>query len=148
MGISSAKRERRLRLAFRRLLMVAAVLLVLVAALSAASRALLPWVEHYQPDFEAMVSDQLDVPVRFGSLDLRWQGYQPQVILEEVRVDAGPRADSLSIGLAWWRSLVERRVVADKITLDAPRLTLIRGAEGWAVADLIRLLTGTFTLRA
>jgi len=136
MGISSAKRERRLRLAFRRLLMTGALLVVLIAALSAASRALLPWVERYQPDFEAMVSDQLDVPVRFGSLDLRWQGYQPQVILEDVRVDAGPRADSLSIGLAWWRSVVERRVVADKITLDAPRFTLIRGAEGWSVADL------------
>ncbi|WP_082663848.1 MULTISPECIES: YhdP family protein [unclassified Guyparkeria] len=136
MGISSAKRERRLRLALRRLLMVLAVLVVLVAALSAASRALLPWVERYQPDFEALVSEQLDVPVRFGKLDLRWQGYQPQVILQDVRVDAGPRADSLALGLAWWRSLIERRLVADKITLDAPRFTLIRGTDGWSVADL------------
>ena len=133
---SSAKRERRLRLALRRLLMVGALLVVLVAALSAASRALLPWVESSQPDFEAMVSEQLDVPVRFGKLDLRWQGYQPQVILEDVRVDAGPRADSLSLGLAWWRSLIERRLVADKITLDAPRFTLIRGPDGWSVGDL------------
>ncbi|MCL7744233.1 TIGR02099 family protein [Guyparkeria hydrothermalis] len=136
MGNSSAKRERRLRLALRRLLTVGALLLVLVAVVSAASRALLPWVERYQPDFEAMVSEQLDVPVRFGKLDLRWQGYQPQVILQDVRVDAGPRADSLALGLAWWRSLLERRLVADKITLDAPRFTLIRGADSWSVADL------------
>jgi len=117
-------------------MMTGAVLLVLIAVLSAVSRALLPWVERYQPDFEAMVSEQLDVPVRFGSLDLRWQGYQPQVILRDVRIDAGPRADALSLGLAWWRSLLEHRLVADKITLDAPRFTLIRGHDGWSVADL------------
>lgn len=133
---SSAKRERRFRQVFRRLLMTAAVLLVLVAALSAVSRALLPWVERYQPDFEAIVSETLDVPVRFGSLDLRWQGYQPQVVFRDVRIDAGPRADALSLGLSWWRSLVEWRLVADKITLDAPRFTLIRDREGWSVADL------------
>ncbi|QGT78797.1 hypothetical protein GM160_07740 [Guyparkeria halophila] len=136
METSSAQRERRIRLAFRRLLMVGAVLLVLVAAISAVSRALLPWVERYQPDFEAMVSEALDVPVRFGSLDLRWQGYQPQVIFRDVRIDAGPRADALSLGLSWWRSLTEWRLVADKITLDAPRFTLIRDREGWSVADL------------
>ncbi len=133
---SGVKRERRLRQGFRRLLMAAAVLLVLIAALSAVSRALLPWVERYQPDFEAVVSEALDVPVRFGSLDLRWQGYQPQVIFRDVRIDAGPRADALSLGLSWWRSLTEWRLVADKITLDAPRFTLIRDREGWSVADL------------
>ncbi|MFI9652372.1 YhdP family protein [Guyparkeria halopsychrophila] len=133
---SSVKRERRFRLVFRRLLMAAAVLLVLIAAISAVSRALLPWVERYQPDFETVVSEALDVPVRFGSLDLRWQGYQPQVIFRDVRIDAGPRADALSLGLSWWRSLVEWRLVADKITLDAPRFTLIRDREGWSVADL------------
>ncbi|MFI9654062.1 DUF3971 domain-containing protein [Guyparkeria sp. GHLCS8-2] len=133
---SSVKRERRLRQGFRRLLMAAALLLVLIAALSAVSRALLPWVERYQPDFESVVSEALDVPVRFGSLDLRWQGYQPQVVFRDVRIDAGPRADGLSLGLSWWRSLVERRLVADKITLDAPRFTLIRNRDGWAVADL------------
>ncbi|RRQ23326.1 hypothetical protein D5687_07770 [Guyparkeria sp. SCN-R1] len=135
-GENSVKRERRLRQVFRRLLMAAAVLLVLVAALSAVSRALLPWVERYQPDFEAVVSEAFDVPVRFGSLDLRWQGYQPQVIFRDVRIDAGPRADALSLGLSWWRSLTEWRLVADKITLDAPRFTLIRDREGWSVADL------------
>lgn len=133
---SSVKRERRLRLVFRRLLMTVALLLVLVAAVSAASRALLPWVERYQPDFEEMVSETLDVPVRFGELDLRWQGYQPQVVFRDVRIDAGPRAERLSLGLSWWRSLSERRLVADKITLDAPRFTLIRHREGWSVADL------------
>ncbi|MFO7809207.1 YhdP family protein [Guyparkeria sp.] len=133
---NSVKRERRLRQGFRRLLMAAAVLLVLVAALSAVSRALLPWVERYQPDFEAVVSQALEVPVRFGSIDLRWQGYQPQVVFREVRIDAGPRADALSLGLSWWRSLTEWRLVADKITLDAPRFTLIRDREGWSVADL------------
>ncbi|MFN2381363.1 MAG: YhdP family protein [Guyparkeria sp.] len=133
---ASVKRERRLRQVLRRLLMMVAVLLVLVAALSAVSRALLPWVERYQPDFEEIVSEALDVPVRFGSLDLRWQGYQPQVVFRDVRIDAGPRADSLSLGLSWWRSLVERRLVADKITLDAPRFTLIRDRAGWSVADL------------
>ncbi|MFW6379157.1 MAG: YhdP family protein [Guyparkeria sp.] len=123
-------------MAFRRLLMAGALLVVLIAALSAVSRALLPWVERYQPDFEARVSEALDVPVRFGALDLRWQGYQPQLILRDVRIDAGPRADALSLGLSWWRSLTEWRLVADKITLDAPRFTLIRDRQGWSVADL------------
>ncbi len=135
-GNSSAKRERRLRRGLRRLLMAVAVLIVFVATLSGLSRALLPWIERYQPNFEAMVSEQLDVPVRFGSLDLRWQGYQPQLILRDVHLDAGPRADSLSVGLSWWRSLAERRLVADKITVDALRFTLIRGDDGWSVADL------------
>src|SRR5690554_622180 len=135
-GNSSAKRERRLRIGLRRLLMAAAALIVLVATLSGLSRVLLPWIERYQPNFEAMVSEQLDVPVRFGSLDLRWQGYQPQLILRDVHLDAGPQADSLSVGLSWWRSLAERRLVADKITVDALRFTLIRGDDGWSVADL------------
>ncbi len=117
--------------------MVVAGVLVLVAALSALSRAMLPWAERYQPDLEAVISEYLDTPVRFGSVDLRWQGYQPQLVLEDVRIASGPRMASLSLGLSVWRSLTERRLVADKITLDAPRFTLIRGAKtGWSIADL------------
>lgn len=117
--------------------MVVAGVLVLVAAVSAISRALLPWAERYQPDLEAVISEYLDAPVRFGSVDLRWQRYQPQLVLQDVRIASGPRMTSLALGLSVWRSLTERRLVADKITLDAPRFTLIRGADaGWSIADL------------
>ncbi|WP_372591931.1 YhdP family protein [Guyparkeria sp.] len=121
----------------RRLLMAVAFLLVFVAVLSGMSRALLPWAERYQPDLEAMVSAQLDAPVRFGTVDLRWQGYQPQVVFRDVTVGSGPRLEALSLGLSWRRSLVERRLVADKITLDGARFTLIQNEEGgWSIADL------------
>ena len=127
--------ERRVRLGVRRLLMAVSIVLLLVALITSVGRALLPWAERYQPDLEALVSKQLGMPVRFGSVDLRWKGYQPQLILNDVRVGAGPRLEALSLGLSWRRSLTERRLVADKITLDAPRLTLVRG-EGWSIGEL------------
>lgn len=133
--MSRRNTERRFRLWLRRLLMAVSVLLLLVALITSVGRALLPWAERYQPDLEALVSKQLGMPVRFGSVDLRWKGYQPQLILNDVRVGAGPRLEALSLGLSWRRSLAERRLVADKITLDAPRLTLVRG-EGWSIGEL------------
>ncbi|MFW5954286.1 MAG: YhdP family protein [Guyparkeria sp.] len=135
--MSSQSQERRVRKGMRRLLMAVAFLLVFVAVLSGLSRALLPWAERFQPDLEAMVSEQLDAPVRFGSVDLRWRGYQPQVVFREVTLGSGPRLEALSLGLSWQRSLAERRLVADKITLDGARFTLVRNGEGgWSVADL------------
>ncbi len=135
--MSNQSQERRVRKVMRRLLMAVAFLLVLVAVLSGLSRALLPWAERFQPDLEAMVSEQLDAPVRFGSIDLRWRGYQPQVVLRDVTVGSGPRMEALSLGLSWRRSLLERRLVADKITLDGARLTVIRDRDGgWSIADL------------
>ncbi|MGM0517607.1 MAG: YhdP family protein [Pseudomonadota bacterium] len=127
--------ERRTRLVFRRLLMAVSMLLLFVALITSVGRALLPWAERYQPDLEALISEQLGTPVRFGAMDLRWKGYQPQLILREARVGSGPHLDALSLQLSWRRSLAERRLVADKITLDRPRFTLVRG-EGWSIGEL------------
>ncbi len=94
----------------------------------------LPHVSEFRPEIEKQISVQLGQPVRIQQLDARWQGLNPDLVMQGVEIldrqgQVGlllPRVDAVLS----WKSVLQARVVLALLALDRPELYVRRSADG------------------
>ena len=120
----------------RFLLVVVAVMLVLLALAFSALRVALPHMTNYRVEAQTMLSKAWGAPVQFGSIDVAFVSYRPQLVLTNLRLGKdGPSIERFGVSLAPWRSLMARHWVAGKIVIDKPHLAFIQQADGkWTLS--------------
>ncbi|HEY0722098.1 MAG TPA: hypothetical protein VGE50_12680, partial [Gammaproteobacteria bacterium] len=87
-----------------------ALLIILLAVMVSAARALLPHLDSYRANIEARVSAYLGQPVAIERFDARLVGLTPSIILRQVTLkspagDSLARVEELRIGLDLFASL-------------------------------------------
>jgi uncharacterized protein (TIGR02099 family) len=137
----------------RRLLRVAGWLAVTLyfcfALLVLALRyAILPQIENYRGDIEAVLSRSLKQPVSIGAIDAGWSGLRPRLAIRELAIrDGEGRAvlgfDNVLAELAW-SSLWRLGLHLHRLEIAAPQLDIRRDANGrYFVAGLEVTPSGT-----
>lgn len=128
--------SRPLRRLMRFLLASVAVILVVLALAFTALRVALPHMTSYRAEVQSMLSKAWGAPVRFGSIDVAFVSYRPQLVLTDLRLGKdGPAISRFGISLAPWRSLIARRWMAGKIVIDKPHLAFIEQTDGqWTLS--------------
>lgn len=111
-----------------------AVWLAAAAVVLALRHVVLPRVADWQPQIEAAVSRAVGQPVRIGRVAARWEGMNPDLVLDDVAVldRQGVAAFSLSrveIVISW-RSLWHRRPMLALLAVERPVLHVRREANG------------------
>ncbi|OZB79666.1 MAG: hypothetical protein B7X28_08220, partial [Halothiobacillus sp. 13-55-253] len=128
--------SRPLRRLIRFLLASVAVILVLLALAFSVLRVVLPHMTNYREEAQTVLSKAWGAPVQFGSIDVAFVNYRPQLVLTDLRLgNNGPVISRFGVSLAPWRSLVARHWVAGKIVIDKPHLAFIQQANGkWTLS--------------
>ena len=96
--------------------------------------AVLPEVHRYQPRIEAAASQALGLPVRIGRLQARWDGLNPGLLLEDVRIFDGGSSPALTLerveGVLSWQSLWRGEPRFALLALERPALQIRRDRHG------------------
>ena len=124
----------------RRCLWLGTLGLVLAALYVSLGRQLVPLVAEYRLEVQDKARAMLGMPVVLGSLEGRWEGFAPRLLIHDVLLgtgDSAVRLDSLSVipdlaGSLWAREL---RLAA--LELEGVQLSLTQAANGqWRVEGL------------
>lgn len=95
---------------------------------------LLPEIDRYRPDIEAMASRAVGGPVTIAQIGADWDGLRPHLRFSDLRI-ADPQArtglllNEVHATLSW-RSLFMLRPVFHALEIDRPTLVLRRTADG------------------
>ncbi len=105
------------------------------AALVLALRyAVLPKVADYRAEIEQAASRAVGQPVRIGRIEARWQGLNPDLILDDVVIADRQGAPAFSLarveGVLSWQSLVRLRPTLSLLAFDGPVLHVRRELDG------------------
>lgn len=96
--------------------------------------AVLPDVHRHQPRIEAAASQALGLPVRIGRLQARWDGLNPGLVLEDVRIFDGGSSPALTLerveGVLSWQSLWRGEPRFALLVLERPALQIRRDSRG------------------
>ncbi|PWB34947.1 TIGR02099 family protein [Pseudomonas sp. SDI] len=117
-----------------------ALLVVLVALYVSLGRELVPLVAEYRSEVEDQAQAALGLPVHIGSLEGRWSGLAPVLLVNDVQVGEGSsalRLDVVKVVPDLWTSLLERQVRLAKVELGGLQLNLHEDESGaWALKGL------------
>ncbi|GAB4289305.1 MAG: hypothetical protein Kow0096_02150 [Thiohalomonadaceae bacterium] len=109
---------------------------ILVAVLLTLTRLLLPGLDGYRRQVEALAGAALGQPVRITTLSSRLHGLSPLVVLEGVELlDAAgrkpvARLDEVAVGIDVLASLRRRQPVMASLAVSGAELTVVRQADG------------------
>lgn len=111
-----------------------AVWLVFVALVLALRYVVLPKIADYREDIERTVSASVGLPIHIGSLQARWQGLNPDLILNGVVISdrSGHPAFSLSRveAVMSWQTVLRARPILSLLAFDQPVLNVRREKNG------------------
>ncbi len=95
---------------------------------------LLPQVERYQGPVVAALSTAIGSPVTIGSLRANWDGLHPRLEVSDLRIYDRDGREALSLPsvepVVGWASLLAGELRFYSLTIEGPRLTVRRGADG------------------
>ncbi|MCX7902670.1 MAG: hypothetical protein N2483_10390, partial [Burkholderiaceae bacterium] len=95
---------------------------------------LMPRIDQWRPQLEAVATATLGVPVRIARIDSEWRGIHPHLRLTDVRLYDAGGAVVLALPLAEatvsWTSLVLLEPRFERLAVYAPELEIRRLAEG------------------
>ncbi|MFB0980314.1 MAG: YhdP family protein [Alteromonadaceae bacterium] len=104
-----------------RLYKVLAILLVLFAVLISAFRLFLPYVHHFQQDFQYYLNETYDSNVTIGSLNMEWATGGPTLVVKNVNVldtaTANVFVARMELSIDFWGSLRHQKLITQDITL-------------------------------
>ena len=148
-GITEVRRAAYYRLhGVRRLLAVRGVLaglralgwllfaawLIFVGMQLALRYVVLPRVAEYQPEIERLASDAVGQPVRIGRIEARWQGLNPDLILDDVVVEDARGVPAFTLrrveSVLSWQSVLRWRPMLSLLSFEGPVLHVRRGEDG------------------
>ncbi len=133
---SSAPRRSVRRRVLRWTFGVLAALIVLLAMALGALRLMLIQVPEYRTQIQAWVNETTHLDVRFRTVDARWRAFGPELYFTDAQVfapDGGPllaRARAASVGVDLPRVLFRAELLAGRIRLIEPRISLVRTLDG------------------
>lgn len=94
----------------------------------------LPDIDRYRPDIEALASDALGAPVTVGHIDADWNGLRPQLNFTDLRIADPEGRTGLALNEVHatlsWHSLVLLQPIFHALEIDRPTLVLRRAADG------------------
>ena len=95
---------------------------------------LLPQVERYQGHVVAALTRAVGLPVTIGALRADWDGLHPRLEVSDLRVYDRDGREALVLPsvepVVGWASLLARDLRLYSLTIEGPRLTVRRGADG------------------
>ena len=119
---------------------LAALLLVLMALYVSLGRQLTPLVAEYRDEVQSKAAAALGMPVSIGSLEGRWSGMVPVILVHDVLLGEGRNAlrlDDVRVVPDLWASLTHRDVRIGHLQLSGLQLTAAQGTDGrWALKGL------------
>ena len=99
------------------------------AAWLGARYCLAPYLNEHKSKIENKISQVLDIPVQFGSLDTDWQGLSPEITLKNIELGEPGKdpitAESLTAKLSL-SSLTNLAPVFESVTLNKPKVEVRR----------------------
>jgi uncharacterized protein (TIGR02099 family) len=115
---------------------VIAALLIVAALGITALRLALANAPEYATRLQAWIERETRMRIEYSRLDARLRWYGPEVVLHDVRVLDRDGSQALfatregSVGLDVWNFFRTGEFVAGRVRFDAPRVTLVRLADG------------------
>ncbi len=109
--------------------------LIAIALIFLVAHLWLPTLAERKSEIELYISTELGNPVMLGTLDTYWDGLNPGVRVQELRVQSagtGQQAahlKELRLSLAWW-PLLSGRIAINSLVLVEPSLAVERQADG------------------
>ena len=98
---------------------------------------LVPQIESHRGDIAAMLSRELGTPVEIDTIRTGWNGWNPELVVQGLRVrDQTGGSDQPLIelpqvtGVVSWTSLLTADLRLHELTIERPRLSLRRDADG------------------
>ncbi|MEX0637167.1 MAG: TIGR02099 family protein, partial [Burkholderiales bacterium] len=95
---------------------------------------LLPQVERYQGEVVAALTRAVGLPVTIGALRADWHGLHPRLEVTDLRVHDRDGREALVLPsvepVVGWASLLARDLRLYSLTIEGPRLSVRRGADG------------------
>jgi len=119
---------------FRRVWYIFASFILLAAILVISARALTPLLNAHKHSFEVLVGKILGTPVKIGKLHAWWQGFHPDLKLEQVSI-YNPQhklllhIQSLQIDIDVFDSLLHRRLEPSSLEIAGAALTITQKAN-------------------
>jgi uncharacterized protein YhdP len=108
--------------------------LVFVALVLGLRYVVLPKVADYRGDIEQVVSMAVGQSVRIGRIEARWQGLNPDLVLDDVVVEDRQGLPAFSLahveGVLSWQSLWLLRPTLKLLAFDGPVLHVRRDVDG------------------
>lgn len=108
--------------------------LVFVALVLGLRYVVLPKVADYRGDIEQVVSKAVGQSVRIGRIEARWQGLNPDLVLDDVVVEDRQGLPAFSLahveGVLSWQSLWLLRPTLKLLAFDGPVLHVRRDVDG------------------
>ncbi|MDD2060515.1 TIGR02099 family protein [Pseudomonas putida] len=121
---------------------ICALLAVLVALYVSLGRQLVPLVAEYRAEVEDKAEQALGLPVHIGSLEGRWSGLAPVLLVNDIQVGEGAsalRLDGVKVVPDLWASLMERQLRLANLEVGGLHLSLHEDQDGaWALDGLPR----------
>lgn len=132
---------------FRRLLKIAAyfsaAIVILLAVAVGLFRLFLPRLPEYQEEIKSWVNSAIGMQVEFSGMNARWRFSGPELNFYNAELllpgeDGGAfAADEVSIGVAFTRLLLDRRLVVDRVLVRDSSVAVHRDPEGkWRVQGI------------
>ena len=119
-----------------KLLYVFAFLLVLLAVAVIVARLMTPLLNEHRSYFENFVSDVVKAPVHIGKVEAWWDGFQPDIKINDVTVFSDDKQkeifhiNELQVDVSVIRSVYLRRLQPSHIIIDGFYLLIHRLGEG------------------
>jgi len=111
------------------------VVVTVIVLIFLAAHLWLPTLAGRKGEIETYISTTLGNPVTLGTLDTYWDGLNPGVRVQGLRVQSATtgqqaiRLKEMRLSLGWW-PLLTGRIEINSLVLVEPRLTLERQADG------------------
>ncbi len=95
---------------------------------------LLPNIERYRGDIVAVLSREIGLPVKIGAISAEWQGLRPELHFADVRLYDAQGREALVLpavdNAVAWSSLLHLDLRLHSLTIEGPRLSVRRDAQG------------------
>lgn len=108
--------------------------LVFAALVLTLRYAVLPKIGDYQGEIERLASQAVGQPVKIGRIEARWQGLNPDLVLDDVVISDRQGAPAFTLarveGVMSWQTLWRMRPTLTLLAFDGPVLHVRRDANG------------------
>ncbi|HVL77528.1 MAG TPA: YhdP family protein [Noviherbaspirillum sp.] len=106
----------------------------------------LPNIDAYKPQIEALASEAIGNPVTIGALNASWSGLHPRLALDSVVIHGHDGKPALSLPsvaatLSWW-TIAAGELRLNSLEIDRPDLEIARDAQGRLHVAGIQLAAG------
>ncbi|STY29088.1 transmembrane protein [Legionella wadsworthii] len=132
-----SNQTQRVSTVLKRIWMLFAVLIILIAVLSSIFRSLTPWAKEYKGEVEHRLSILIGQPVTIQTLETGWYWFQPVLKLNQVTLGDDTkqnfRINKLLVGINLFKSLWNWQIQPGVLYIDDMHLNLREKDNHWTI---------------